>query len=64
VEKIQEEKKRTAKQEAAAQPLVPKKNTKEGFVKLVFRNGHVFEGQVSCVTCDVWRATCDACIFR
>ena len=39
--------------EAAAAPLVPKKNAKDGFVKLVFRNGHVFEGQVWCVMCDV-----------
>ncbi len=53
MEKIQEEKKRAAKQEAAAQPLVPKKNTKEGFVKLVFRNGHVYEGQVRRVTYDL-----------
>ena len=46
VEKIQEDKKRVAKMEAAAQPLMPKKNAKDGFVKLVFRNGHVYEGQV------------------
>ncbi len=46
VEKIQEDKKRVAKLEAAAQPLIPKKNAKDGFVKLVFRNGHVYEGQV------------------
>jgi hypothetical protein len=54
VEKIQEDKKRVAKLEAAAQPLMPKKNTKDGFVKLVFRNGHVYEGQVGEVLpCDV-----------
>ena len=49
VEKIQEDKKKAAKIEAAAQPLMPKKNTKDGFVKLVFRNGHVYEGQVMLV---------------
>ena len=49
VEKIQEDKKKAAKIEAAAQPLMPKKNTKDGFVKLVFRNGHVYEGQVTLV---------------
>ena len=49
VEKIQEDKKKAAKIEAATHPLIPKKNTKDGFVKLVFRNGHVYEGQVQSV---------------
>jgi hypothetical protein len=46
VEKIQEDKKKAAKMEAAAHPLIPKKNTKDGFVKMMLRNGTVYEGQV------------------